>query len=111
MSASRQEPGEVTTAREREEAARARIVARRAIRRLDILEWVIFVVGALLALVVGAGVAWLVSGVTGWGFRATWIGASLALFVVPGTIAIIRIKREERRDALRAVRRGEAEHD
>ncbi|NIR79570.1 MAG: DUF2269 family protein, partial [Gemmatimonadetes bacterium] len=46
--------------------------------------------------------AWLLSAVAGWEFGTTWIVASLLLFVVPGTIAVIQIKREERADALRA---------
>jgi len=80
----------------------ARVVARRAIRRLDMLEWVIFLGGALLATVAGGLVAWLMVGIAGWDFRTTWMGASVLLFVVPGLAAIIKIKRDERNDALRA---------
>lgn len=87
---------------DREAAALARVVAQRAIRRLDILEWVIFLAGMALATLGGALVAWLLSGIAGWDFRRSWIGASVLFFVVPGTIAVIRIKREEREDALRA---------
>lgn len=86
---------------EREAAELARVVARRAIRRLDILEWVIFVAGAGLATLGGALAAWLLSEIAGWEFRSTWIVASVLLFAVPGTIAIIKIRREEREDALR----------
>jgi len=86
---------------EREAAELTRAVAQRAIRRLDILEWVIFFGGAVLATVAGWIIAWLLEGIAGWDFRATWIGASILLFVVPGTIAIIKIKREEREDARR----------
>ncbi len=87
---------------EREAAEMARVVARRAIRRLDVLEWVIFLGGALLATVAGGLVAWLMVGIAGWDFRTTWMGASILLFVVPGLAAIIMIKRDEQRDALRA---------
>lgn len=86
---------------EREAAELARVVAQRAIRRLDILEWVIFLVGAGLATLGGGLAAWLMSGIAGWDFWTTWVWASILLFVIPGTIAIIKIKREEREDALR----------
>ena len=75
-------------------------VAQRAIRRLDVLEWVILLAAALLASPGGAAVAWMLGPTSAWDFRSTWIGASLVLFVVPGTIAIVRSRREERADAL-----------
>jgi uncharacterized membrane protein len=86
---------------ERVEALRARRVAQRAIRRLDFFEWLIFLVVAGVATVGGAMVAWLIAPPAGWDFRWTWIGASLLLFIVPGTIALIRIRRDEREQALR----------
>lgn len=92
---------------ERQAAEMARIVARRAIRRLDVLEWVIFMGGVVLATVAGGLVAWLMVGIAGWDFRTTWMGASVLLFVVPGLAAIIKIKRDERSDALRAEARRE----
>ncbi len=85
---------------DREAARQARVVAQRAIRRLDVLEWVIFGVGALMATGGGAMVAWLLEG-AGWPFRSTWIGASVLLFAISGSIAIINIRKEERADALR----------
>lgn len=86
---------------EREAARRAREVTQRAIRRLDLLEWAIFGVGAILSAMGGAAVAWLLSTGSGWGFRSTWIGASFVLFVVAGVIAVARIKKDERADAAR----------
>ncbi len=83
---------------EREDAQLAQVVARRAIRRLDMLEWVIFAVGAGLAAAGGAVIAWMLSGLAGWDFRSTWIGASLLLFVVPGVLSIMQIRRDERTD-------------
>lgn len=99
--------GRDTSRADREAAALARLVARQAIRRLDILEWVIFVAGAALATLGGALAAWLLSPIAGWSFRWTWIGASLLLFVVPGAIAVVKIKREEREDAMRQAATGE----
>lgn len=83
-------------ASEEESAARVHAVAQRAIRRLDILEWVIFAVGAVLATLGGAVVAGMLSSMAGWDFRSVWIGASLLLFIVPGTITLVRIRRDER---------------
>lgn len=85
---------------DREAARQVQIVAQRAIRRLDVLEWVIFAIGALIATGGGAMVAWLLAG-AGWPFRSTWIGASILLFAISGWIAIINIRKEERADALR----------
>ena len=55
--------------------------------------------GAVLALVMGAVVAMVLSGIVGLAFRTTWIVASLVLFVVPGAITIIMIRRDARADA------------
>jgi uncharacterized membrane protein len=73
-------------------------VARRAIRRLDLLEWMIL--GAALVLAIGGGalVAWVLAGSTG-PFRTIWMVTSVLLFVVPGVIVFARIKRDERREA------------
>lgn len=101
-----------TSAAEREAARMAQVVTRRAIKRLDILEWVILFAGVGLAMFGGAVVAWIFAGMAGWDFRTTWIGASIVLFVVPGGIAVIKIRREEREAALRqAETRNEEEGD
>ena len=71
-------------------------VAARAIRRLDILEGVMIAGGAVLALVGGALIAALLSGIAGLAFRTTWIVASLVLFVVPGAATIVMIRRDAR---------------
>lgn len=78
-------------------AQRTAEVARRAARRLDILEWVLLLLGVALATLGGAGVAWLVAGDLGWSFRTTWITASVVLFAVPGAVALFQLRREERR--------------
>ena len=87
---------------DREAAQATREVAQRAIRRLDMLEWVMVLGGAVLAMLGGAVFAWLLAGMAGLTFRTTWIVASLVLFVLPGTIAIIMIRRDERAGAERA---------
>jgi uncharacterized membrane protein len=80
---------------EREAARAAAEVARRAIRRLDILEWV-FLAGAV-GLAVGGGwlVAWLVGHRDGGVFRWTWILVSLLLLLIPGAIVMTKTRRAE----------------
>ena len=88
--------------RSEEERARAtREVTARAIRRLDVLEWAIFAGAGVLATVGGALIAVLVATPLGFGFRPTWLVASLVLFVVPGVIALTILRRDERRRAKR----------
>jgi hypothetical protein len=96
---------------EREAAERAQEVAQRAIRRLDLFEGVLIAAGAVLALLLGALVAWVLGGITGIAFRPVWMVASLVLFVVPGALAIRRIRLEERADQRRVERRREQDDD
>jgi hypothetical protein len=78
------------------EAARAtREVASRAVKRLDMLEWVILFGAAVLSTGGGALVALLVEHSFALPFRATWIVASLLIFGVPGWVAVRRAKRED----------------
>lgn len=81
---------------EREAAEVAREVTRRAVWRLDILEWVILVAASGLAITGGALLAWLVAVPSGLSFRLVWLTTSMFLFVVPGTFAIVRFKNDER---------------
>lgn len=84
-----------------EEVARAATqVTRRAIRRLDIFEWVVLAGALGIAAAGGYGVAWLIAPQMGLDFRTTWIATALLLFVVPGGIAIIRMNRNERTSTL-----------
>lgn len=101
----RRKPSAKLTRAEREAAARAQEVTERAIKRLDLLEWVIFGAGALMAMAAGAGVAWVMGAMLGWPFRTTWMAASLLLFVIPGGAAIMKIRKDERADATRATKR------
>lgn len=80
-----------------EEDARAlQQVAARAARRLEVLQWVIMLVAAVLATGAGALVAFLAAGPLGLPFRPIWMVASLLLFVVPASWSYRRLKREER---------------
>ncbi len=78
------------------EARLTQEIASRAIRRLDILEWVILAVAVVLSLVGGALVAGLLSASVGLAFRPTLVVASLLMFGVPGVIALKRRRRDER---------------
>jgi len=69
-----------------------REVVRRVMRRLNLLESLILGAAAILALLGGALVAWLLSATLGLGFRISWIVASLLLFVVPGAVVYAREK-------------------
>lgn len=73
----------------------AREVTDRALRRLGLLETVLMVGAAFMALLAGALTAWLLADVTGWGFRPLWIAASVIFFVVPGGFVLLRARREE----------------
>jgi hypothetical protein len=84
---------------EREAAKAGREATRRAIRRLDVLEWIIFAVSAALATVGGLVVALLFVGRSGERFRSTWIVASLLLLIIPGAITLARHRMTERRAA------------
>jgi uncharacterized membrane protein len=103
--------------RDRRDAELTREVARRAIRRLDILESVMIAGAAALALAGGAGIAWLLAALGGLAFGRTWIVSSLVLFVVPGAVAIFIIRRDQREVARRvagqhrADRNGEGKED
>ncbi len=68
----------------------------RAIRRLNVLEYVILGFTALLAILGGALVAWLLSSTLEVPFRLSWFVASLLLFVVPGAVVYGRERRAER---------------
>ena len=83
--------------RSREDDARiTREITERAIRRLDILEWVILTGVAVLATVGGWLIALVLSTAVGLPFRPVWIVAALLLFGIPGAIALRRLRREDR---------------
>ena len=80
-----------------DETARiTRQVASRAVRRLDLLEWGLLGVTAVLAALGGALVAALLSGPLGVSFRGAWVVASVLMFAVPGALALRKMREEER---------------
>ena len=62
----------------------------RAIRRLSVLEYVIFAAAFLLALVAGGVVAYILSVGTVLPFRITWALISLILLIIPGFLVFGR---------------------
>ena len=81
----------------KQEAELARQVMDRAVRRLDILEYLILLLALIFALVGGALVAWILGATLGTPFRVSWAVASLLLFVVPGGAVYIRERAHRRR--------------
>ena len=81
---------------EREAARLAREVTARAIRRLDILEWVILAAAVAVSLMGGGVVALIVGTSTGLDVRLTWALASLLLFGIPAAVVLRRMREEER---------------
>lgn len=65
----------------------ARKVMARAMRRLNVLEWILLGAAAIASLVGGWLVALLARAALGLPFRATWMIASLLLFLCPGAMA------------------------
>lgn len=84
-------------ARLREKEARiTREVAGRALRRLNVLEYLILLAALLLSLAGGALAAWVLEVALGAPFRISWAAASLLLFIVPGAFVYLRELRRER---------------
>ncbi len=71
-----------------------------ATRSLGVLEHLFLMVAAIASLLAGALVAWLLMQAFGLPFRLTWAIASLVLFIVPGTLSYLRVRREERATAI-----------
>ncbi len=69
---------------------------RRAVRRLDTLEYLILGAAVILALVGGAVVAFILSAGTDLSFRSTWVVLSLLLLAVPGAVVLVRERRRRR---------------
>lgn len=69
----------------------------RAIRRLDVLEWLILLFALGLALLGGAAAAWLLSAGTELRFGPTWAVVSLLLLGIPGLVVWLQTRRAARR--------------
>ena len=70
-----------------DDARAAREVMNRAIRRLNVLEWLLLGAAAIASLAGGWLAALLGRSALGLPFRATWMAASLLFFLIPGGIA------------------------
>lgn len=80
-----------------QEAELARQVMDRAVRRLNILEYLILLLALVLALVGGALVAWILNTLLGAPFRISWALGSLLLFMVPGGLVYLRERAQKRK--------------
>jgi predicted lysophospholipase L1 biosynthesis ABC-type transport system permease subunit len=83
------------------DSSELRRVTTRAVRRLNVLEYVILGVAAALAMLAGLLAALVLGAALDLPFRPTWIVASLVLFIVPATVAYLRAQRLDRADAER----------
>lgn len=77
----------------------AREALGRAIRRLNVLEYVILAVIAGLSLLGGALIAVLAVQLLGVPFRLTWAFASILVFILPAAVVWRRERRAEREEA------------
>jgi uncharacterized membrane protein len=66
-----------------------------AVRRLNVLEYLILTMVMALALAAGALTAWILRSEMGASFRISWIVASLLFFAVPGFLVLRRERRSE----------------
>lgn len=64
----------------------ARVVMARAIRRLNILEYLILGAAAALATAAGAATAWVLSATLDAPFRLSWLVSSILFFGIPGAL-------------------------
>ena len=76
-----------------EDTRAARKVMTRAIRRLNVLEWILLAAAAVASLAGGWLAALLGRSALGLPFRATWMIASLLLFLIPGAMALLAERR------------------
>ena len=79
----------------REAHPKTRRMMEIAIRRLNVLEYVILGVAMALAMLAGGLAAWMVQDVTGAPFRLTWALSSLVFFVGPGWVVLRRERRAD----------------
>jgi len=80
---------------EKEAAKVTSEVARRAIRRLDVIEWVILLVAVALSIAGGWLVAAILVGREHESHRMVWMIVSVVLLVAPGAAALARFRQEK----------------
>ena len=83
---------------EKEAAKVTSEVARRAIRRLDVIEWVILFGAAALAIAGGWLVAAILVGRSHESYRIVWMVVSVMLLVAPGAAALARFRQDKREE-------------
>lgn len=101
------EPGGNASDQSEEELVRQ--VASRAIRRLDLLEYVFLGGAAVLALLAGGLVAIVLTATFDAPFRTMWFLWSLLFFLVPAGISLWHVVRTEEGEATRNLLRRVAE--
>lgn len=98
------------SASDQEDTRLTREVTLRAIRRLDILEWVTMGGAAMLAVGGGWLVALLLEDMVTWSFRTVWTVAALLLFLIPGAVTFTQLRRDEAESRRRRNRGTEESH-
>jgi len=83
---------------EKEAAKVTSEVARRAIRRLDLIEWVILFGAAALSIAGGWLVASILVGREHESHRMVWMIVSVVLLVAPGAAALARFRQDKREE-------------
>lgn len=89
------------TRRESPDSTELRRVTTRAVRRLNVLEYVILAVAAVLAMLAGLLAAIVLGAALELPFRPTWMVASLVLFIVPAAAAYLRARHLDHEAAVR----------
>jgi len=96
--ARRDGPPEHDPSSEKKAAAVARVVAARAVRRLNVVEYLLIAAAGGLSLGAGAVAGFALEAVAGLPFRAMWAASSLLFFVIPGVVVFGRERRARRTD-------------
>ncbi len=83
---------------EKKAAAAARVVTVRAVRRLNVMEYLLIAAAGGMSLVAGAVAGFALQAVAGLPFRVTWAVSSLLFFVIPGGAVLGRERRARSTD-------------
>ena len=82
-----------------------------AVRRLNVMEFVLLGMAGVLALLGGALAAFALQGALGFPFRTAWAVSSLLFFVVPGVVVLMRERRARDTTQTRGARASVKETD